>query len=116
MAKRPTNASRYRDDPEEVDAVSMHTTPDDYDYEDAPELPSYSDSEAAASASRQADQPASQAMFSDPYARVQPLSSAVAWSGNKVKNANETTIRMVSPVHFVLYERRSKLKHLSLFM
>ncbi|KAF3048777.1 hypothetical protein E8E11_008804 [Didymella keratinophila] len=38
----------YRDDP---DAVSLHTTPDDYTYDDAPELnepPSYADSEADA--------------------------------------------------------------------
>lgn len=38
----------YRDDP---DAVSLHTTPDDYTYDDAPELnepPSYADSEAGA--------------------------------------------------------------------
>ncbi|ORY17754.1 hypothetical protein BCR34DRAFT_474270 [Clohesyomyces aquaticus] len=38
----------YRDDP---DAVSMHTTPDDYNYDDAPEItglpPSYTDSESA---------------------------------------------------------------------
>ena len=37
----------YRDDP---DAVSLHTTPDDYTYDDAPEIsglpPSYTDSEA----------------------------------------------------------------------
>ncbi|KAL1607187.1 hypothetical protein SLS59_002891 [Nothophoma quercina] len=40
----------YRDDP---DAVSLHTTPDDYTYDDAPELnepPSYADSEASAAA------------------------------------------------------------------
>lgn len=43
----PTPA--YRDEPE--DAVSLHTTPDDYSYDDAPELnepPSYTDSEADA--------------------------------------------------------------------
>jgi hypothetical protein len=38
----------YRDDP---DAVSLHTTPDDYSYDDAPEFsglpPSYTDSEAS---------------------------------------------------------------------
>ncbi|KAF2727167.1 hypothetical protein EJ04DRAFT_517437 [Polyplosphaeria fusca] len=43
-------APPYRDDP---DAVSLHTTPDDYDY-DAPEItglpPSYADSEASSSA------------------------------------------------------------------
>jgi hypothetical protein len=44
-ASRP--AEEYRDDP---DAVSLHTTPDDYSYDDAPEItglpPSYTDSEA----------------------------------------------------------------------
>jgi hypothetical protein len=45
---RPTNpTANYRDDP---DAVSLHTTPDDYTYSDAPEIsglpPSYADSEA----------------------------------------------------------------------
>ena len=42
----------YRDDP---DAVSLHTTPDDYTYDDAPEInlpPSYADSEADAAAPR----------------------------------------------------------------
>lgn len=42
----------YRDDP---DAVSLHTTPDDYSYGDAPELnepPSYADSEVDAAAPR----------------------------------------------------------------
>ncbi|KAF2998136.1 hypothetical protein E8E13_001395 [Curvularia kusanoi] len=42
----------YRDDP---DAVSLHTTPDDYAYDDAPEVnlpPSYADSEADAAAPR----------------------------------------------------------------
>lgn len=36
----------YRDD-EEIDAVSMHTTRSDYEYDDVPELPSYAESEAA---------------------------------------------------------------------
>lgn len=42
----------YRDDP---DAVSLHTTPDDYSYDDAPETslpPSYADSEADAAVPR----------------------------------------------------------------
>ena len=42
----------YKDDP---DAVSMHTTPDDYEYAEpsgsADDLPSYNDSEAVASSS-----------------------------------------------------------------
>ena len=44
----------YRDDP---DAVSLHTTPDDYAYDDAPEFnepPSYADSEAGAAAAPRA--------------------------------------------------------------
>jgi hypothetical protein len=44
-------ADTYRDDP---DAVSLHTTPDDYTYDDAPEIsglpPSYEDSEAGSAA------------------------------------------------------------------
>lgn len=48
---RPNNPPpSYRDDP---DAVSLHTTPDDYTYSDAPEVsglpPSYTDSEASTS-------------------------------------------------------------------
>ncbi|KAH7339193.1 hypothetical protein BKA66DRAFT_435161 [Pyrenochaeta sp. MPI-SDFR-AT-0127] len=50
---KPTQTSTaegYRDDP---DAVSLHTTPDDYTYYDAPEIsaqpPSYADSEAGSS-------------------------------------------------------------------
>jgi len=44
---RATAPPAYRDDP---DAVSLHTTPDDYNYDDAPEIsglpPSYTDSES----------------------------------------------------------------------
>ncbi|CAO2648141.1 Nn.00g090630.m01.CDS01 [Neocucurbitaria sp. VM-36] len=53
MGKASPNgaAERYRDDP---DAVSLHTTPDDYTYDDAPEIsglpPSYADSEANSTA------------------------------------------------------------------
>jgi hypothetical protein len=51
MGKPTRPAEAYRDDP---DAVSLHTTPDDYTYEDAPEIsglpPSYSDSESASTA------------------------------------------------------------------
>lgn len=46
---RPTES--YRDDP---DALSLHTTPDDYNYDDAPELsglpPSYDDSASSSAA------------------------------------------------------------------
>ncbi|KAF2473289.1 uncharacterized protein BDR25DRAFT_302243 [Lindgomyces ingoldianus] len=47
----PAPAASYRDDP---DAVSMHTTPEDYTYDDAPEIsglpPSYADSESSPAA------------------------------------------------------------------
>ena len=47
---KPTLKQAYQDDP---DSVSMHTTPDDYEYAEPSSegLPSYSDSEAAASSS-----------------------------------------------------------------
>ena len=101
MAKGQAGNGQYRDDPGENDALSMRTTREDYEYDDAPELPSYSDSEAAASASRQANDSDQQVLYDDPYPRVQPLSNAVAFSGNKVKNVNETTIRMVGSLQFV---------------
>lgn len=51
MGRATDPAPAYRDDP---DAVSMHTTPDDYTYDDAPEFsglpPSYADSEADSTA------------------------------------------------------------------
>lgn len=47
MGRSMRNTEEYRDDP---DSVSLHTTPEDYDYDDAPEIsgmpPSYADSEA----------------------------------------------------------------------
>ncbi|KAL6711183.1 hypothetical protein ACN47E_005714 [Coniothyrium glycines] len=47
MGRATTPTAPYRDDP---DAVSLHTTPDEYTYDDAPEIdglpPSYADSEA----------------------------------------------------------------------
>lgn len=55
MGKVTRPAEVYRDDP---DAVSMHTTPDDYTYDDAPEIsglpPSYADSEIENSSSASA--------------------------------------------------------------
>lgn len=98
MAKGKPSPAPYRDGPDDDDAVSMHTTRDDYEYDDAPELPSYSDSEAAVSASRNTIQPDplvhQQNEFSDPYQRVQPLTNWQHISNGKVKNSNETTIRM----------------------
>lgn len=52
MGKATQAPPAYRDDP---DAVSLHTTPDDYTYNDAPEIsglpPSYTDSETGSSTS-----------------------------------------------------------------
>ena len=97
MVKVQTHPPRYHDDPEEADAVSMHTTRGDYEYDDAPELPSYSDSEAAASASRQPSDPSTlhqQGLAYDPYPRVQALTNWRSTSNGKVNNCNETSIRM----------------------
>lgn len=48
MGKPTPQTAAYRDDP---DAVSLHTTPDDYSYDDAPDVPllppSYTDSESS---------------------------------------------------------------------
>ena len=96
-------APKYRDDP---DAVSMHTTRSDYEYDDTlsiPDtLPSYDDSEEAAAtsstvrpdadarrASRVTDVP-------DIYSVIQPGGSngVRVLSGNKPKNCNEITYRM----------------------
>lgn len=50
MGRSTRNTEAYRDDP---DSVSLHTTPEDYDYDDAPEIsglpPSYADSEGQSS-------------------------------------------------------------------
>ncbi|KAK4495355.1 hypothetical protein PRZ48_013686 [Zasmidium cellare] len=50
--------SRYRDDP---DAVSMHTTRSDYEYDDVPQLPSYDESVSGDSA-----QPSAAHNYDDP--------------------------------------------------
>jgi hypothetical protein len=51
MGASKRSPEEYRDDP---DAVSLHTTPDDYNYDDAPEIdglpPSYADSEGSTAA------------------------------------------------------------------
>ncbi|KAK5120698.1 hypothetical protein LTR85_006056 [Meristemomyces frigidus] len=93
----PPPPQQYRDDAD-TDAVSMHTTRSDYEYDDAPDLPSYSDSEAAASA---ADTPLipTEDPPRDEYAVVQPPAS-ISWGAkggngrNKAVNVKETTIRM----------------------
>lgn len=100
------NATRYRDVPEEADSVSMHTTRSDHEYNDEPELPSYSESEAAASASRDVINSANstniQMLTYDPYPRVQPYTNWQNISKGKVKNANETTIRMGMSIKYNL--------------
>ncbi|KAI6838207.1 hypothetical protein KC340_g4010 [Hortaea werneckii] len=95
IKSKPAPPQQYRDDP---DAVSMHTTPDDYQYDDAPELPSYDDSEAAASTSREEETtfpPPPQ----DEYAPIQPPKAPTIsqWRhdcGTTSIKINETTIRM----------------------
>lgn len=59
MGKPQPPPAPYRDDP---DAVSLHTTPDDYQYDDAPEIsdslpPSYADSQGSSSAATPAPAP-----------------------------------------------------------
>lgn len=46
--RAPPPPPTYRDDAGDDDALSMHTTASNYDYDDVPQLPSYSDSEDAA--------------------------------------------------------------------
>lgn len=93
---KPTASQGYRDEPDQ-DALSMHTTRDDYEYDDAPALPSYSDSEAAAAASSSSafhsDAPSrSETIAQDPYQTMR--SNGLHMSGGKVRNTNEIGIRM----------------------
>ncbi|KAK5133735.1 hypothetical protein LTR08_007385 [Meristemomyces frigidus] len=91
---RPPPPQQYRDDVD-ADAVSMHTTRDDYDYDDAPQLPSYTDSEAAASTTADGRLPTSLPR-QDEYAVLQPpapLSRHGRATPGPV-NICETTIRM----------------------
>ncbi|KAK4539653.1 hypothetical protein LTR36_010479 [Oleoguttula mirabilis] len=93
IAKAPP-AQQYRDDAD-TDALSLHTTRDDYEYDDAPDLPSYSDSEAAASGADTSILPSDDPPR-DEYAVMQlPVSNG--WrvnNQNKVVNVKETTLRM----------------------
>ncbi|TKA74451.1 hypothetical protein B0A55_05072 [Friedmanniomyces simplex] len=97
MGKHPTPPPppQYRDDPD--DAVSMHTTRSDYEYDDAQQLPSYSDSEAAAaSSSSNTNDDEQSAPLIDDYAVI-PSGSTIdlrAQSRSKVVTGGETTIRM----------------------
>jgi hypothetical protein len=93
--KKPAPQQQYRDDP---DAVSMHTTRSDYEYDEVPELPSYSDSEAAAADSNGHTGPPQPELPSEPYVPIAPPSRSrngwIAYNNNKRVNVNETTIRM----------------------
>lgn len=84
----------YKDDP---DAVSMHTTPDDYDYAEpsasTDDLPSYNDSEAAASSSTTTHNVAPQPAPATPA----PPYDAIAYPSapySKPTNSGAVTIRM----------------------
>lgn len=91
----------YKDDP---DAVSMHTTPDDYEYAEpsssTDDLPSYNDSEAAASSSNTAPATPSQATQAtppEPYNVIAYPSGPRGTNGfayNKPTNPGAVTIRM----------------------
>jgi hypothetical protein len=91
----------YKDDP---DAVSMHTTPDDYEYAEpsasTDNLPSYNDSEAAASSSvttQDSPSPTTRATPIDPYNAIAYPSGPKATQGlsySKPTNPGAVTIRM----------------------
>ncbi|KAK3071678.1 hypothetical protein LTR53_008218 [Teratosphaeriaceae sp. CCFEE 6253] len=89
----PPGPPQYRDDP---DAVSLHTTPSDYAYDDVPDLPSYSDSEAAATSSNSRTA-AENTTLVDTYAAI-PEASPSGWrmrsTQSPVVTGAETTIRM----------------------
>lgn len=98
---KPSAQEPYRDDP---DAVSMHTTPDDYEYAEpsklTEELPSYNDSEAAASSSTTTAEDIPQANHSTPVEPYNVISYPGGPKGNNVTifnkptNSCEITIRM----------------------
>jgi hypothetical protein len=86
----------YKDDP---DAVSMHTTPDDYEYAEPSasndDLPSYNDSEAAASSSTTTQNitpTTTQATPPEPYNVIAYPSGPHGY--NKPTNPGAVTIRM----------------------
>lgn len=92
MKKVSTPSPSYRDE-DNQDAISMHTTADDYEAG----LPSYSDSEAAAASSytqQSTRQDSAAPLLADPYPSVLGRSEGLQMSGNRVKNGNETSIRM----------------------
>jgi hypothetical protein len=95
---KPISRPSYKNDP---DAVSMHTTPDDYEYAEPPSegLPSYNDSEAAASSSTVAQEDGAQttrARLIEPYDVIEypsgPKGANLPYS--KPTNKGAVTIRM----------------------
>lgn len=77
----------------DADAVSMHTTRSDYDYDDVPELPSYSDSEATCAA----EITATTREREDAYQSIVQPGGSSGWrvyNNDKAVNCNETSIRM----------------------
>lgn len=102
MGKPTTTQIPYKDDP---DAVSMHTTPDDYDYAEAQpsadSLPSYTDSEAAASSSTAfttaMNERRRRIELIEPYEVLAYPSGSNGWFGrNNLNSKGEVTIRMDS--------------------
>ncbi|KAK3678974.1 hypothetical protein LTR78_001427 [Recurvomyces mirabilis] len=92
MGKPAMKRPAVRDD---EDAVSMHTTPDDYAYDDVPELPSYSDSEATASASGDtAHLLPRDAPPAEEYAVINPGATGWRQFSKNNKPGSDTTIRM----------------------
>ena len=73
------------------DAISLHTTRDDYEYDDAPQLPpSYNESVAS-----NTDASSSEPLLSaDPYAPTEPAPSAQGSSAGSVQVQGETSIRL----------------------
>jgi hypothetical protein len=91
-SKKAAQAQQYRDDP---DAVSMHTTRSDYEYDDTPDLPSYSDSEAVtASSTRPFAGIPDEAPPQDEYAAIQPSENRWRNKGHGKAGGSEITIRM----------------------
>lgn len=86
---KPTTSPSYRDEPNDEDALSMHTTRGDYGYQDAPDLPTYADSEATAVPLPHGPPPA------DEYAIIREPQTAAHFSRHgKPVNVSSTSMRM----------------------
>ncbi|KAJ4305284.1 hypothetical protein N0V90_000815 [Kalmusia sp. IMI 367209] len=81
MGKLNPSSAPYRDDP---DAVSLHTTPDDYTYDDAPEIeglpPSYADSQGSSS-----------------VAELAPIVHQIPPPSGRSDHTNNVTLKMGKP-------------------